>query len=147
MPDTALAWVRAGLEILLRYRRIFRPGAVARDLVEISRDLRHFRTLLRDARATRAVVVGRPGHLPARETERLLGSLRAARIGVSALIMNAVPVAGEGACGRCAGRARAARLSDPQRPVEALVAPAVSPPPRGVGALEDWGRRWTRRAG
>jgi arsenite-transporting ATPase len=153
MPDTALAWVRAGLEILLRYRRIFRPGAVARDLVEISRDLRRFRTLLRDARATRAVVVGRPGHLPSRETERLLGSLRAARIGVSALIMNAVPLAGEGACARCtdraraAGRERAARLSDPRRPVETLAAPAVSPPPHGVGALEEWGRRWTRMAG
>ena len=57
-----------------------------------------------------------------------------------------------GGCARCtdrarAGRERAAGPSDARRPVEALVAPAVSPPPRGVAALEDWGRRWTRMAG
>jgi arsenite/tail-anchored protein-transporting ATPase len=153
MPDTALAWVRAALEILLRYRRIARPGALARDLVEISRDLRRFRALLRDARATRAVVVSRPGRLPGRETERLLARLRAGRIGVSALVLNAMPTAEAGRCAHCAARARiagrdlAALPAGSRRRGAILVAPAVSPPPRGVAALEDWGRRWTRMAG
>jgi arsenite-transporting ATPase len=146
MPDTALRWARALLALLLKYQKILRPGALARDLLEIARDLRRFRALLRDAGATRAVVVSRPGHLPARETARLVASLRAARIGVSTLIMNAVPGGTGGACVRCATQARAPR-SAPRPARHALVTPAVTPPPRGVPALTAWGRRWTRLAG
>ena len=147
MPDTALAWVRELLALLLRYRQILRPGELARELVAISRDLGRFRGLLRDAAATRAVLVSRPGALPARETERLHRRLRAARIGVSALILNAVSEAGDGACPRCGEAARAERPKGRRGELPMLVAPAVAPPPRGVRALEAWGRRWTRMAG
>ncbi len=146
MPDTALAWVRELLALLLRYRQIIRPGELARDLVAISRDLRRFRALLRDARATRTVLVTRPGHLPTRETERLRRRLRVARLGVSTVILNAVPDAVPGACPRCVEAARAVRRVRRPR-FDTLVAPAVAPPPRGVRALEAWGRRWRRMAG
>lgn len=146
MPDIALAWVRELLALLLRYRQILRPGQLARDLVEISRDLRRFRALLRDGRATRAVLVSRAGHLPMRETERLGRSLRALRIGVSTLILNAMSAAEDRACPRCAEGARGVRPAL-RSTLDRLVAPAVAPPPRGVRALEAWGRRWTRLAG
>ena len=146
-PDHALSWVRAALTLLLRYRQIVRPGALARDLVELSRDLRRLRALLRDPRATRAVVVSRPGRLAERETARLLARLRAMRIHVAAQIVNAAPSAAGEACPHCAARglgARRAVTAARERGRVTVVTPAMAPPPRGVGALAAWARRWSR---
>jgi len=172
LPETALAWVRALLAILLRYRRVMRLGSLARDLVALSRDLRRFGALLRDGTATRAIVVTRPGRLPRLETARLLARLRALDVGVSAILVNAMTPAEGGACGACRAVARAearevaalramtrsqgqgrrhaqahaqthAQAHGNHRPPILLI-PALVSPPRGVGTLSAWGRRWTR---
>jgi len=152
LPDTALAWVRALLAILLRYRRVIRLGSLARDLVALSQDLRQFRALLHDGTATRAVVVTRPGRLPRLETERLMASLRARGIGISGIIVNAMTPETAAACRSCraAARAEAGELAAlggharGRRRHAIWRTPALTAPPRGHEALAAWGRRWTR---
>jgi arsenite-transporting ATPase len=152
LPDLALGWVRALLTTLLKYREVLALGALATDLVELSRGLRQLQRLLKDASRARAVVVTRAAALPRLETVRLLRRLDGLGLGVSAVIVNALaPPAPRGAPG--AARIEAAevlrlRAIGRRRPGQwaLLLAPAVAPPPRGIDALRRWGRTWTRVA-
>src|SRR6185295_2463340 len=95
------------------------------------------------------VVVTRAAELPRKETERLLDELRVLGVSPGVLLVNALTPPG---CARCRGTLRAearecgrmARswraLTEGSRPM--ILAPLVAPPPRGVAALEAWGRRW-----
>jgi arsenite-transporting ATPase len=151
LPELALEWVRALLATLLKYRQILGLGALASDLVELSRGLRQLRTLLADPRQARVVVVTRAAALPSRETIRLLRHLDTLGLTVSALVVNALTPSGM----PCATAARmesahvrrlraVVRSRMPGLPV--LLAPAVAPPPRGVKTLRSWARTWTRAA-
>ena len=152
MPGLALEWVRALLTTLLKYREVLALGALATDLVELSRGLRQLEALLRDARRARAVVVTRAAALPRLETIRLLGRLDRLGLAVSAIVVNALTppdVSGAPEVTR-AEAAEVRRLRAASRPrvgqPPLLLAPATAPPPRGVDALEAWGRTWTRAA-
>jgi arsenite-transporting ATPase len=152
LPELALQWVRAVLATLLKYRQVFGLGALAADLVELSQGLRQLQMLLGDASRARVVVVTRAAALPRLETIRLLGRLDALGLRVSAVVVNALtpsdatrapeatPVeAAEVRRLRAAARPRLGRS-----PV--LLAPAATPPPRGVDALRRWARTWSRAA-
>jgi arsenite-transporting ATPase len=154
LPRMALEWVRALLAILLKYRAVIRPGALAQDLVEMSRDLRQLDALLRDGGATRVVVVTHAAALPRLETLRLLERLRELRMAVSAVIVNAVIAPGAPRCRRCAREAGRQRReigalrsqSSPRLPTgnPLILTPETAPPPRGVRELRRWGVRWMR---
>ncbi|MBI1734723.1 MAG: TRC40/GET3/ArsA family transport-energizing ATPase, partial [Candidatus Rokubacteria bacterium] len=157
MPATALEWVRALLAVTLKYRAIIGLGDFAAELVGVSRDLRRLDEVLRDAALTRFVPVTRAAELPRKETARLLHALGPLGIAAPVLVVNAVTRVdrGERACARCARAARAeareiATLSRAVRPGRAgaprprlLVAPAVAPPPTGVGRIAAWSDSWT----
>ena len=152
LPRLALEWVRALLKTLLEYRQVLALGALATDLVELSRGLRQLQLLLADARRARAVVVTRAAALPRLETARLLRRLDALGLAVSAVVVSALTPSGGGGAPEVM-RAEAAEVSRlravsrrrrGQPPV--LLAPAVVPPPRGVDALRAWGWTWTRAA-
>src|SRR5204863_6026476 len=98
MPDAALEWVHALLAILLKYRAVIGLGELASDLLDVARDLRELRTLLRDPARTRVVAVTRPAALPRLETARLVRRLRKLDIAVGAVLINAVTPPG---CARC----------------------------------------------
>jgi arsenite/tail-anchored protein-transporting ATPase len=137
LPGLALEWIRALLTTLLKYRQVLGLGALAEDLVELSRGLRQLQALLADPRQARVVVVTRPAALPRLETLRLLRRLESLKLTVSALVVNALAPPGvDGA------RAEATELAR----VPLLLAPLVAPPPRGVAALRGWARTWTRAA-
>jgi len=143
MPAMALAWVRTLLSILLKYRKVTGLGDLASDLLEIARELHQLLALLQDPHQTRLIAVTRAGQLPRLETARLLKRVRQLKISVSAILVNAVTTP---ACGRCR---RAAAVERQQ--IEALatkrpkiLAPAVAPPPQGIGELRRWGRSWKR---
>ena len=145
MPDLALTWAQAILAVLLKYREVARLGALAQELVVVSRSLRGLRDLLRDRRRCAVVIVTRPAELPRRETERLLANLKRRKIPVSGVIVNARTPPG---CARCrraardeAAEIRALRGALP-RSLPVLGAPAVAPPPHGPAALSRWGRTW-----
>jgi arsenite-transporting ATPase len=150
LPGLALEWVRALLATLLKYRQVLALGALATDLVELSRGLRQLEQLLGDARRARAVVVTRAAALPRLETIRLLGRLDRLGLTVSAVVVNALTPPDDAPRVRRPEAAELSRLRAASRqrrdqpPV--LLAPAVAPPPRGVDALRAWGRTWTRAA-
>ena len=148
MPEAALEWVHALMTILLKYREVIGLGDLGADLLELSRDLRRLHTLLRDRQRTRAFVVTRAAELPRLETRRLVKALRALRIPVAGIIVNALTPP---ACDRCRAAAAAERrvvhvlAGDlrSSRPAPVVIgAPAMVPPPRGVAALARWQRTW-----
>ena len=148
MPAVARDWVQALLRMLLKYRKLLRPGALAGDLVDLSRQVRTLQSLLTDRTATRFVVVTRAAELPRLETGRLLTKLRRMRVATPFVIVNALTPP-TGVCPRCrATRAgerrelkRLGRLCRDYR-CAIIQAPLDVPPPRGIRPLERWGRMW-----
>jgi arsenite-transporting ATPase len=147
-PAVARAWVQALLRVLLKYREIVRPGPLAEDLVDLSRQTRSLQELLRDGAATAFIAVARAAELPRRETERLLARLRRLQMPVPFVVVNALTLT-SGRCPRCRATRRAerremARMDRLCRRHRCAIiqAPLAVPPPRGAAALEQWGRTW-----
>ena len=129
LPGLALDWVRALLATLLKYREVLALGALATDLVELSRGLRQLEALLRDAHRARAVVVTRAAALPRLETIRLLGQLDRLGLAVSAIVVNALTPADVSGAPEVT-RAEAAEV----RRLRAASRPRVGQPPLPPGA-------------
>ena len=100
MPDAAHDWVQVLIRMLLKYRRVVRPGRLAAELIELSKSIRSVRQLLRSPDLARFVVVTRAQAVPRHETERLLKHLRKLRVDVSTMVINAMTLA-PGECRRC----------------------------------------------
>lgn len=152
MPDAALEWVHALLAILLKYRAVVGLGELASELLDVARDLRELRTLLRDPARTRAVAVTRPAALPRLETARLVRGLGRLGIAVGAILVNAVTPPDCPRCRRAAAveRREIAALAAAVRPgggrrYAMIAAPVEAPPPGGVAELARWARRWQWR--
>jgi arsenite/tail-anchored protein-transporting ATPase len=147
MPEAAREWVQVLLRVLLKYRSLVRPGQLAAELVEVSKSIRGLIALLRDANATRFIVVTRAAELPRRETERLLARLRRLQLSVSCIVVNARTLE-PGRCARCRAVAAAERRElallrrTCARRCAIIQTPLMSPPPRGVRGLDAWARRW-----
>jgi len=147
LPDIARDWVQLLLRVLLKYRTLVRPGQLAAELVDLSKSIRELHALLRDASATRFLVVTRAAQLPRLETERLVRRLRQLRLTVPAIIVNAMTLA-PGRCRRC--RRTAADERAPFRALQRTAGgraiirtPLTAPAPRGVQALEAWRSTWS----
>jgi len=147
-PDLMLSWAHALISLLLKYREAVALGRLAAELVDLSRRLKLLIEVLRDPARTRFLVVTRPADLPRRETVRLLAELDRLGIAAPAVVVDAVLPAGCPRCGRAA-RAQRAEIGRLRKELRGgsgacaiIEAPAVSPPPRGVTALADWGRTW-----
>ena len=140
--------MQASLRVLLKYRKIVRPGPFAADLIELSRQIRRLQDLLRDRDATRFVAVARAAELPRLETARLLAWLRRLRVSTPFVVVNALTL-NPGRCARCRAThgaerremTRIGRLCREHR-CAIIQAPLAVPPPRGVTALERWSRTW-----
>jgi arsenite/tail-anchored protein-transporting ATPase len=147
MPEAAREWMQVLLRVLLKYRSLVRPGQLAAELVEVSKSIRGLIALLRDATATRFVVVTRASELPRRETERLLARLRRLQLSVSGIVVNARTLE-PGRCARCRAVAAAEHRElallrrTCARRCAIIQTPLMSPPPRGVRALDAWARTW-----
>lgn len=103
---------------------------------------------MRDPARTGAVVVTRPGALPAAETARLVARLEVLGVPLRAVLANALTPPG---CARCtrAAAAEAAwlgRLCDRARGRIVLLAPALCPPPAGPAVLRRFAGGWRRAA-
>jgi arsenite-transporting ATPase len=145
MPESALQWVHALMEIVLKYRQVVGLGELAADLVELAKKLRALERLLADAAHARFVVVTRAAELPRRETARLVRDLRKMKIAVATVIVNAVTA---GTCARCrhAEALEAREIAKLAQLGHAIIrAPATFPPPHGPRALHAFARRWQIR--
>jgi anion-transporting ArsA/GET3 family ATPase len=147
MPDAAREWLQQLLRVLLKYRSLVRPGQLAADVVEISKAIRGFIELLRDAGTTRFIVVTRAAELPRLETGRLLTRLRRLHLHMPAIVVNARTLE-PGRCSRCRAAARAERRELAllrrlcARRCAIIQTPLSAPPPRGVEALDAWTGSW-----
>lgn len=130
MPELALSWIRAAMEIVIRYRAALGLDELAVELVRLSRMLRELAAELRDETRAGVVVVTVPEALVERETERLVSALGSQGISVAATIVNR------------SASTRFPRSSPSSSPL--VRSPSVSPSPRGVGALSDFFGRWER---
>jgi arsenite-transporting ATPase len=152
LPDLALEWVKTLMATLLKYRGVFGLGALAADLLELSRGFRRLGELLRDGQRARVVVVARAAALPRLETMRALRRIQALGLHTSAVVVNAVAAsAGTGQPEITRAETREIRLlraaiRSRHGSVPLLLAPATFPPPRGLDALRAWGRTWTQAA-
>jgi arsenite-transporting ATPase len=154
LPESAREWIQALLAVLLKYRQVVGLGQLAQELVAMSKQLRGLEALLRDPARTAFVAVTRPAELPRLETERLLDELDALAIPVGGLMVNAITPPGCARCRRAGAREQAqvralARRFLTRAGHPMILAPMISPEPRGVRALRDWGSAWRRfdRAG
>ena len=153
MPRMASDWIRSLLKILLKYRNFMAPGKLAADLVEASRQLKALQRALVDPARTQFIAVTRPEALPREETVRLLARLRALKVPIGGVLVNAVRTPSP-ACAQCRNalrvegkELRTLRLALDSRathPCAILLAPAVAPPPSGVEALSRWPGAWIR---
>jgi arsenite-transporting ATPase len=145
MPALVQDWTRALMSIVLKYQPVTGIGEFGADLLKLSQGLGRLRALLVDPGRAAFVVVTRGALLPRAETLRLIARLRAMRIHVPAVIVNAT---GRGSCRACREEAHAE-----QREIEKLrrgipseintvVTPAELPPPRRAAALDAWQRQW-----
>jgi arsenite-transporting ATPase len=150
MPDAAREWVHVLLGLLLKYRRLVRPGKLAAELIDLSKSIRLLQQRFQSPNLTRFVAVTRAAEIPRLETERLLVRLKRAGVRVPVLLINAMTLL-PGGCRRCNRTARAeaqevAPLAEACRrsfrDCAIIQAPLVAPPPRGVAALERWARHW-----
>jgi arsenite-transporting ATPase len=146
-PAAAHDFIHALMRVLLKYRSLTKPGKLAAELLDISREIRDLQSLLRDPSAARFVVVTRAAAVPRRETERLLARLTRLRIASPAVLVNALTLA-PGGCPRCRAATTAER---PERTAlrkragrrVIIETPLSAPSPRGVRQLERWGNAWT----
>ncbi len=152
LPGLALEWVRALLTTLLKYRQVLGLGALAKDVVELSRGLRQLQALLTDPRQARVVVVTRPAALPRLETLRLLRRLESLGLTVSALVVNALappgveggarPDRGARSAASCHATPATAGAASPRTARRAAAARGLGAP--RLGADLDPGRLVTR---
>jgi arsenite-transporting ATPase len=144
LPQKALSWVHAILEILLKYRRVIGLGDLARTLTATARSLRELGELFTDPQGCRFVPVTRAARLPVLETRRLLRALRELRIQAGPILVNAATPVGCARCRRTSRRETALRKGLRARTGGMLIAPALPEPPRGPEALLSFGRGWVR---
>jgi arsenite-transporting ATPase len=151
LPEKALEWVHALMNVILKYRSVIGLGELASDLIQLARRLRTLIALLSDPAKCAFVIVTRPAALPRLETERLARDLRRLRVPVAAIVANAVV---EPTCARCAAAAETERTelehiqrlaSRAARSARLLTTPAVYPGPRGIAALSAWRASWSER--
>jgi arsenite-transporting ATPase len=156
MPDAAREWVQVLLRVLLKYRKLVRPGQLASELVDLSKSIRALQQLLRSPRDARFIVVTRAAAVPRLETERLLARLRRLGMAAPAVVVNAMTLA-PGRCPLCRATAaaerrelaRLARRTPPRRGAgrdqmqcAIIQTPLAAPPPRGAAALHRWAGTW-----
>jgi arsenite-transporting ATPase len=150
MPAAAREWVQVLLRMLLKYKSLVRPGQLAAELVDVSKSIRGLQALLRDRSHSRFLVVTRAADVPRFETERLLDRLRRLKLAAPAVVVNAMTLAPR-RCRRCRAVAAAEkksftllrrRCAAASRRCDIIQTPLSAPPPRGMRALESWGRSW-----
>jgi arsenite-transporting ATPase len=105
MPERILVWCRLLLKTLATHRTLAFARDAAAKIAELNVRTRELAALLKNPAAAEMDLVMLPEPLPDRETERLIGELKAAQLPVRRLFLNRVLVESRTKCRRCS-RAR-----------------------------------------
>jgi arsenite-transporting ATPase len=128
LPRTAGEWTREMMRLLLRYKELVPPGALAEELLDASKALRRIGAAL-GSEETAAVIVTRAEPLVAAETRRLRDALAERGMRIGATVVNALTPRGHCACdaSRRAGELGiAAAFPGPVVAIDRLAAPPSS---------------------
>lgn len=132
MPQLALSWSHQLMRLLLKYKDVVGLGDTARELLDLSRDLRALDTLLHDATRSGVVIVALDEPVVRSESRRLATEIGRLGIAVAGVVWNRADLDAD---------APPAGLPVPEAAVQ-VVAPAADPPPVGVEALRRWRDSW-----
>jgi arsenite/tail-anchored protein-transporting ATPase len=99
MPEVIDQWLKVIFELLLKYKNIFRLPKLSRRLIEISRNLKRLRAMLRDPSGVALYAVSIPTEMAFEETRDLLAACERMGINVPVLFINQATPAGE--CSLC----------------------------------------------
>lgn len=128
LPREAGEWVRELMRLLLRYKELVPPGALAEELLSDSRSMRRIGEAL-GSDASETIVVTRVGETVASESGRLVTELERRGMRVSAVVLNAV----EEEEGCRIAHSFSAYL--PARGVPVTIVAQTSEPPTALAAL------------
>jgi arsenite-transporting ATPase len=150
LPELMQGWIQAAslMQEKHRYvvgrltRRSIKKDSVDGLLAELSADVKGIRSLLRDVRATGAVLVTIPEPMALAETARLHDRLRQLHVPMRCVVVN--KVLPSGTCAACSGRAEAQAclmddLTQRFRGLEVLDAPLFPAGVRGTARLFEVG--------
>src|SRR5262249_42113067 len=90
LPEIALSWIRALLKLMLSYKEVVHWGDVAREIVSLSRRIKHTMSLLTDSSKTEFVAVAIPEEMSLQETVRLYTQLLKLNVPINRLLINNV---------------------------------------------------------
>ncbi len=88
LPDLINDWLKAFFNLFIKYERILRLPRFAEQLVEMSRDLKKLRELLRDPARSALCAVSIPTRMALEETKDLLATCRRMGLSVPSLFLN-----------------------------------------------------------
>ncbi|HCF56768.1 MAG TPA: hypothetical protein DFS52_02065, partial [Myxococcales bacterium] len=103
MPQLVDDWLKAFFELFLKYREVLRMPSMAERLVQLSKELRGFRALLRDPARAALYAVSIPTRMALEETRDLLSACGRIGVSVPVLFLNLRTPPSE--CEFCARRA------------------------------------------
>jgi arsenite-transporting ATPase len=104
MPELIDQWLKVFFGLFLKYKNIFRLPGVSERLVELSKDLKRFRSLLTDQARASLYAVAIPTEMAYEETRDLLAACERMKVSAPVLFLNlATP---EGDCLLCSALRR-----------------------------------------
>ena len=104
LPEVIDQWLKAFFDVLLRYRQLFRLTAFSQKLVEMSKNLKMLRRLLKDPTGSALYAVSIPTAMAFEETRDLLAACGRLRISVPGLFINLLTPPSD--CGLCSSLSR-----------------------------------------
>ena len=88
LPEIVDQWLKTFFSLLLKYEQVFRLPRFTEDLIRLSRNLKSFRALLKDASRSGLYAVAIATEMALQETRDLLAGCQAAGVAVPAVFVN-----------------------------------------------------------
>jgi len=88
LPAVVDQWLKTFFSLLLKYEQVFQLPRFSEDLIRLSRNLKGFRTLLKDASRSALYAVAIPTQMALDETRDLIAACQDAGVAVPAIFVN-----------------------------------------------------------
>ena len=108
LPEIIDQWLKAFFAVLLKYRQLFRLTEFSQKLVEMSKNLKKLRQLLKDPAGSALYAVSIPTQMALEETRDLLAACGRLEIAVPGLFINLLTPSSD--CGLCSALNRSESL-------------------------------------
>lgn len=109
LPELIRDWLKLFFSILLKYRKVMRLPHLSEKLVQLSRELKSLRVLLKDTEQTELYAVTIPSYLAIEKTHEMICALQQLNITTKALFINQMTLISD--CALCQAIANREALS------------------------------------